>query len=193
MSRFTSLPLQASPASLPPASAPALLLPCATALVRALVRASSARRRDHCPAAAVGRPRVRVCPLRPAAGWPRPPVDAAPPLAAACCPSPRRGAALWLKPPLLCFARRGPLLCSPLKPPLLCFARRGPPLCSPPLLAALCSARRPRRGLDLHSARRPCSALCSALPSFGAEELLCSVFLLEQRRAPSPPLVLFAL
>jgi len=166
VSRFTSLPLQASPASLPPASAPALLLPCATVLVRALVRASSARRRDHCPAAAVGRPRVRVCPLRPAAGWPRPPVDVAPPLSAACCPSPRRGAALWLKPPLLCFARRGP------------------PLCSPPLLAALCSARRPRRGLALHSARRPCSAspgaaLCSALPSFGVEELLCSVFLLE--------------
>jgi len=164
VSRFTSLPLQASPASLPPASAPALLLPCAAALVRALVRAPphpSARRRDPrllllfravapvrrgprlpacrrscwcCPA--VGRPRVRVRSLRPAAAWPRPPVDAATPLAAACCPSPRRGAALWLKPPLLCFARRGPLLCSAFfwnrGAALLCFffswSRGEPPL-----------------------------------------------------------------
>ena len=84
------------------------------------------------PASAVG---GRACACA-RSGWPRPPVDAAPPLAAACCPSPRRGAALWLKPPLLCFARRGPLLCSAFfwnrGAALLCFffswSRGEPPL-----------------------------------------------------------------
>ena len=169
MSRFTSLPLQASPASLPPASAPALLLPCATALVRALVCAPSARRRDPwllllfravapirrgprlaacrrscwcCPATAVGRPRVPApacCRLAAASGGRR--------TSPGCrlLPLPTPGVALWLKPPLLCFTRgtrRGPLLCS-LPPALL------------------------RSGNQV----RPSALLC---------------FLLEQRRAPLP-------
>ena len=175
VSRFTSLPLQASPASLPPASAPALLLPCAAALVRAPPH-PSARRRDPrllllfravapvrcgpplpacrrscwcCPASVVGCGRACASLSRRAAARARA-------LAPACCrlaaasggrrtspgcrllPLPTPGAALWLKPPLLCFARgtkRGPLLCSPPQ------ARPGPPLCSPPLLCPLlCSA-----------------------------------------------------
>ena len=172
MSRFTSLPLQASPASLPPASAPVLLLPCATVLVRALVRASSARRRDHCPAAAVGRSRACASLSRRAAARARVPAPACCRLAAASggrrtspgcrlLPLPTPGAALWLKPPLLCFTRgtrRGPLLClaAPARGPLLCFARgtrRGP-------------------------------LLCSAFSWSRVAALLC--FLLEQRRAPLP-------
>jgi len=118
------------------------------------------------PASAVGRPRVRVCPLRLAA-------------ASGGCrtspgcrllPLPTPGAALWLKPPLLCFTRgtrRGPLLCLAAPAQLLSGnqARPSALLVAPALL---------RSGNQARPSALLCFLLeqssCSALLSLGAEE-----------------------
>ena len=165
VSRFTSLPLQASPASLPPASAPALLLPCATALVRALVRASSARRRDHCPAAAVGRSRACTSLSHRAAARARVPAPAGrglqwmphlPWLPLAAPPHAGRSRLVEAAPALLHSgnqARPSTLLAAPAQ------LRSGNQARPSALLAAPCSA----------SLGEPGAALCSALLSLGAE------------------------
>jgi len=119
-------------------------------------------------AASGGRRTSPVCRLLPLPTPGRGPlVEAAPALLRQARPSALL--AVEAAPALLRQARPSTLLAAPARGPLLCSppqARPGPPLCSPPLLCPLlCS-------------QRSCSAL---------------FFLLEQRRAPSPPLVLFAL
>ena len=142
VSRFTSLPLQASPASLPPASAPALLLPCAAALVHAS-RHPSARCRDPrllllfravapvrrgprlpacrhscwcCPASAVGRGRACANLSRRAAA----PAHA---LARACCRLATASGGRRNSPSCRLLPLPTPGVALWLISPLLCFAR----------------------------------------------------------------------